>query len=902
MTEEPPRPDPDKLLEQIQADQQAQARGRLKVFLGYAAGVGKTYAMLEATHQRLAEGVDAVVGLVETHGRAETDAMLEGLEVLPRQQIEYHGTHLTEMDIDAILARQPQLAVVDELAHTNAPGSRHPKRYQDVEELLQRGISVYTTLNVQHLESLNDIVQQITGIRVRETIPDDILEQADEIEVVDLPPEELLERLSAGKVYIPDQAARASHLFFRKGNLTALRQIALRRAAGRVDTQMLDYMETKAIPGPWPARERILVAISSHPMSERLVRAGRRLADDLDAEWYVAYVETPDRISYSPVHSEQLSRTMRLAEELGAQVVTISGNTVPEAVLDYARAHNITKIVAGKPLRPGWYERLRGSVLDDIIRGSGPIDVYVISDKEGPIQGAPRGRLRPHGPYIRYLYSALVVALVTLVSMPLRPVFHPVNLVMLFLAGVVVTAFFFGRGPSILASVLSVLAFDFFFVAPKLTFSVYDTEYILTFISLLAVGLVISSLTARVRDQVEAMRKRQERTRILYSLSRDLTTAVGMDAVLETIVRHVGETLGPDVAIFLAQNGKLGLRGASPGFQIEENDYAVATWAFEHGQPAGRGTETLPASSMRFQPLKTTQGTLGILGVKPSDPHSFVNSEQRQLAEALASLAAVAIESALLDEQAREAQVLRESERLQTVLLNSISHDLRTPLATISGSLDSLQEAEQDNGEEVFLDRDARLDLIQTAREETNRLNRLVGNLLDMTRLESGELKLTKEETDIRDLVRTALSHMGEWLSDHPVKLEIPDQVPAVYLDYVLMEQVLINIVDNAAKYSAAGTPIEVSVRPQTAGVEIDVADRGVGIPEGDLERVFDKFYRIERAGQPHGTGLGLSICKGIVEAHGGRIWAENRPGGGTILKLSLPLGTAETPAGARSA
>ena len=746
MVEEFSRPDPEKLLEKIQADQHDLERGRLKVFLGYAAGVGKTYAMLEATHQRLVEGVDAVVGFVETHGRTETGALLQGLEMLPRLDVEYHGTRVAEMDIDAILARDPHLVVVDELAHTNVPGARHPKRYQDVEELLKKGISVYTTLNIQHLESLNDVVQQITGVKVRETIPNRILDQADEIEVIDLPPDELLERLTAGKVYVPEQAARASRLFFRKGNLTALREIALRHAAERVDTQMLDYMETKAIPGPWPASERILVAISSHPLSERLVRAGRRLADNLNAEWHVVYVETPDRLKYSPLHSERVARTMRLAEELGAQVVTLSGNAVPEAILDYARKHNVTKIIAGKPLRPRWYESLRGSILDEIIRGCGPIDVYVISDKSGPVQSRLRDNWRPHGPYIRYFYSTLVIALVTLVSIPLRPLFHPVNLVMLFLAGVVITALYFGRGPSILASFLGVLAFDFFFTDPKLTLTVYDTQYVLTFFSLLVVGLVISNLTARVRDQVEAIRKRQDQTRILYSLSRDLTTAAGMSAVLETIVQHVGQTLGRDVAIFLPRDGKLDLWSTSPDFQIEENEYAIATWAFEHGQPTGRGTETLPASSIRFQPLKTTQGILGILGVKPNDPRSFLNPEQRQLLEAYTSLSALAIERALLDEQAREAQVLRESERLQTALLNSISHDLRTPLATISGSLDSLQEVEQGNGERVFLDKAARLDLIQTAREETDRLNRLVGNLLDMTRLEAGELKLTKVE------------------------------------------------------------------------------------------------------------------------------------------------------------
>ncbi len=896
MAEEFSRPDPEKLLEKIQAQQRSQARGRLKVFLGYAAGVGKTYAMLEAAHQRLAEGADAVVGYVETHGRAETEMLLRGLEVIPRHDVEYHGVHVTEMDIDAILARQPRLAVVDELAHTNAPGSRHPKRYQDVEELLERGINVYTTLNIQHLESLNDVVQQITAVKVRETIPDRVLDEADEIEVIDLPPDELLERLKAGKVYVPEQAARASRLFFRKGNLTALREIALRHAAERVDTQMLDYMETKAIPGPWPARERILVAISAHPLSERLVRTGRRLADNLNAEWHVVYVETPDRMRYSQAHSERVARTMRLGEELGAHVVTLSGSTVPEAILDYARKHNVTKIIAGKPLRPRWHESLRGSILDEIIRGCGSIDVYVISDESGPIHGKPRNKWQPRGSYLRYFYSALVIGLVALLSLPLQPLFHPVNLVMLFLAGVVITALYFGRGPSILAAFLGVLAFDFFFIEPKLTLSVYDTQYLLTFFSLLVVGLVISNLTAQVRDQVEAIQKRQDQTRTLYSLSRDLTTAISMETVLNTIIQHVIQTLGHEAAIFLPRKGKLDLWSTSPDFRLEDNEYAIATWAFEHGQPTGCGTETLPASPIRFQPLKTTQGILGILGVKPNNPNSFLNPEQRQLLEAYTSLAAVAIERALLDERAREAQVLRESERLQTALLNSISHDLRTPLASITGALDSLQEAEQGNGELVFLDRGERMDLIQTAREESNRLNRLVGNLLDMTRLESGALKLVKKETDIQDLVSTALSHMRERLYGRPVNVTMPEDLPVVWLDFTLMEQVLVNLLDNAIKYSVAGTPIDVQVAMKDAAVEITIADRGVGIPTENLGRVFDKFFRIERTENAHGTGLGLSICKGIVEAHCGRIWAENRPGGGTMISFALPLAAPESP------
>jgi two-component system sensor histidine kinase KdpD len=882
------RPDPEDLLEQLQADHLRQSRGRLKVFLGYAAGVGKTFAMLEAAHQRIADGIDVVAGYVETHGRAETEALLDHLEIIPRRSEEYHGALLSEMDVDAILARRPALVLVDELAHSNTPASRHPKRFQDVEDLLNNNIDVYTTLNIQHLESLNDVVQQITGVKVRETIPDRILEEADDIEVIDLPPQELIARLKAGKVYLPEQAARASRMFFRKGNLTALREIALRHAAARVDSQMLDYMEAKSIHGPWPAHERILVAISANPLSERLVRAGRRMADNFNAEWTVIYVETPERNKFSLQKNENIARTLNLAEQLGAQVITLSGTNVQATLLDYAHKHNITKIIAGKPIRPRWHESLHVSIVDEIIREGGPIDVYVISDRQNT---APV--ILPHiqtsASLRQYIFSVLIILLITLISLPFQKLFHPVNLVMLYLAGVVVSALYLGRGPSMLAAFIGVLAFDFFFIDPRLTFSVYDTQYILTFISLLVVGLVISNLTARVKDQVEVLQKRQEQTHTLYSLSRDLTTAIGLETLLQTVIQHVGQTLGRKVAIFLPQNEQLVISAASPDFEQDLHEIAIATWAFEHGQPTGRGTETLPAADVRYQPLTTNRGTLGILAVRPDDSNNYLNPEQRQLLEAYASLAAVAIERVMLDQEASQAQVLRESERLQSALLNSISHDLRTPLASISGALDSLYETEQNEKDSVHLDRSAKLDLLETAREESNRLNRLVGNLLEMTRVEAGALRLNRTETDLQELISSALSHSGDRLSNHPVHVQIPENMPAVNLDYILIEQVILNILDNAIKYSQTGTPIDISVQSAQDHVEIAIADRGAGIPPENLIRVFDKFFRIEQTGSVHGTGLGLSICKGIVEAHDGQIWAKNRTGGGAIITFTLP-------------
>ncbi len=881
------RPDPDQLLALIQAEAQQQTRGKLKIFLGYAAGVGKTFAMLEAAHQRQAEGVDLVVAYVETHGRVETEAMLRSLEVIPRKQVEYRGILLPEMDVDAALARRPQLALVDELAHTNAPGSRHLKRYQDVEELLANGIDVYTTLNVQHLESLNDVVAQITGVTVRETLPDRVIDETTELELIDLPPAELLRRLEEGKVYVPDQAARAIRQFFRPGNLTALRELTMRRAAERVDDQMRAYMQSHAIPGPWPAKETLLVCVDPGFLSERLVRAARRLAQEADAEWVALYVETRRHVRLTPAAQERVARALRLAEELGGKAVTLPGHAVAPTVLDYARSHNVTRIVVGKVVRPRWQERLWGSVVERIIRASGPIAVYVIS---GTAEGRERypseaARQPSRRAWLRYAQSALLVAAGAGLSALVHPLFAPTNLAMIFLLVVVIAAVALGRGPSLLAAVLSVLVFDFFFVPPQLTLAVSDTEYLLTFIALLAVGLIISNLTAQVREQAEAAQRREIRTIELYALSRDLAAAANLDEIVQHILVHAGQTFGREVAVLMpdAARRTVALYAASPGLTLDENELAVAAWVFQHGQPAGRGTDTLPAATARYLPLKTARGVVGVLGVTPTDPASRLSPDQRHLLEVFASQSALAIERAQLAEQAQRAKMLQATERLQTALLNSISHDLRTPLVSITGALSSLQE------EEIALDTEARRSLVENAREEAERLNRLVGNLLDMTRIEAGALKLTRELCDVQDVIGAALESLGERLRSRPLTVESPPDLLAP-LDFVLIVQVLVNLLDNALKYSPPGTPIEVLARVEGGDVIIQVADRGIGIPPDDLERVFDKFFRVQRPGQVGGTGLGLSICKGIVEAHAGRIWVQNRAGGGTVVAVALPL------------
>lgn len=898
MGNEPERPNPDALLAYAQAEEQQQTRGKLKIFLGYVAGVGKTYAMLEAAHQRQAEGVDVVIGYIDTHGRVETEELVAGLEVIPRRQVEYRGVTLPEMDVDAVLARRPQLALVDEFAHTNAPGTRHPKRYLDVEELLATGIDIYTTLNIQHLESLNDVVAQITGVTVRETVPDRLLDAVNEIELIDLPPAELLQRLQEGKVYVPDQAARAIQKFFRPGNLAALREMTMRRAAERVDEQMRAYMQTRAIPGPWPAGDRLLVCVSPSPLSERLIRTARRLADPLDAAWFAVYVETPGHARLSEADRDRVARTLRLAEELGGKSVTLLGRTVTEAIVNYAQHHNVTKIIAGKPLRPRWLELLRGSLVDQLIHHSGNIDVYVISSAKETSQPviAATASLQPHRPWKRYLQSLIPVGGATLLCELLRPFISPTNLAMIYLLGVVIAALRLGRGPAIAASILSVMAFNFFFVPPRITFAVSDYQYLITFAGLLIVGLVISTLASRTREQAEAAQRREAQTATLYALSQDLAAAIGLDEIMQAVITHIGETFDREVAVFLPEGERLVARGVSPGFALDDDRYAVATWAFRQGQPAGRGTDTLSAADARYIPLKTARGVVGVLGLKLTSSSQQSTPEQRRLMEAYANQTALAIERAQLAETARQAELLQQTEKLQTALFNSISHDLRTPLATITGSLSSLLE------DDAALDPASQQELLKTAHEEANRLNHLVGNLLDMSRLEAGALKVSRQPCDVQDVIGATLQRLDSGLASREIRVDLPPDLPLVPMDFVLVVQALVNVLDNAVKYSPPGTPIDIRAQISGDSLEIQIADRGPGISPDDLKRIFDKFYRgrqtsldilpdrQKKSDWPSGTGLGLSISSGIIEAHDGRIWAENRPDGGTVVKLTLPL------------
>jgi len=707
---------------------------------------------------------------------------------------------------------------------------------------------------------------------------------------VDLPTDELMQRLKEGKVYVPDQAAQALEKFFRKGNLTALRELTMRRAAERVDDQMLDYMQARAIPGPWPARDRILVCLSSHPMGERLVRTGRRLADDLNAEWAVIFVETPGHLRMPAENRQRMLANIRLAEELGAKVVNVPGENAAEAIIQYAHAHNITKIVAGKPLRPRWFEVLRGTVIDQIIRESGTIDVYVVSEGTEKLHNEILRPWTPHRPLIRYFASLALITLVTAISYPLSNILDPTNLVMLYLMAVVIAAVFLGRGPAILASILSVLTFDFFFIVPYFSFRVSDTQYLITFAGLLLVGIIISNFAALLRDQIEVLQQRNRQTQAVNRFSRELTGAVGLSRVFDAIIGNMSETFPGEVAIFLQAEKVLVKRAATPAFEISETELAVADWTFKNNQSAGWGTDTLTASSIRYMPMITARGTVGVLGIKPREPTNFLTTEQRLLLEGFANLSALAVERASLAETAAQSELLQNKEKLQTALLSSISHELRTPLASITGVLTSLEESEKSGEEKNRFDSATRIELIESAIAQSRQLNRLVENLLDMTRLEAGAIHLNRELADVQDLIGSVVNQMQERLCDHPLRIHIDDNIPPISMDMMLIAQVLTNLLDNACKYSPLDSPIEIWAQVKDNQAVIKVRDYGYGIPPEDLERVFDKFYRVQHHALMVGTGLGLSICRGFIEAHGGRIWAENNPDRGITMTFALPI------------
>ena len=892
------RPDPDALLARVEREENRRRRGRLKIFFGAAAGVGKTYAMLLAAKIKQAEGVDVVVGLVETHGRQETVAVLRGLDVLPPKLVKHRGTVLREFDLDGTLKRRPTLVLVDELAHSNAVGCRHPKRWQDVEELLNAGIDVYSTLNVQHLESLNDDISQITEIQVKETVPDTVFDLADEIELIDLPPDELLLRLKEGKVYMPQQAERAMRNFFRKGNLIALRELSLRLTADRVDAQMQDYREDHAIRDVWQVGDRILVCIGPNKLAERLVRTTKRLATSLHSHWIVAYVETPELQRMPAERRDEVLRVLRFAEQLGAETVTLSGIDMSREILSFARNRNVTKIVLGKPSRRGWRRWMLGSVVDTLIAEAHNINVFLL--------GSPRGRASfeqkiPKGmPGAKVLWASgsvkrswlnwgralLMTGCTSLLAWLMSGKFESANLVMVYLLGVVFVASRYGREVSILTSVLSVVAFDFFFVSPIYSFAVSDVQYLVTFAIMLLVGLIISQLTSNMRSQAKIASHRERRANVLYTLSEDLSASRTVADIAGIAARHIQEEFGGAcVLLFPVDDGRIVYPSDLPVPDSLRNcDLGLAQWVFDHGQMAGQGTDTLPGANAVFFPLSGFRGVIGVLALRAANLRRVFLPEQRRLLDTFISQIVQTIERVRLVDEAQQAQIRMESETLRNSLLSAISHDLRTPLASIVGAASTLVE------EDALLTTVDRHELSLTIYDEALRMSKLVNNILDMARLDVGLASLNRQWCPLDEIIGGALTRMGKQLEGRAINTKLPDDLCLVCLDAMLIEQVLINLLENACKYTPVGSPIDIIAEFSPHMLKVTVADRGSGIPAGEEEKLFDKFYRLQRDGTQSGTGLGLAICKAIIIAHGGVISASNRQNGGAQFFFLLPV------------
>jgi two-component system sensor histidine kinase KdpD len=885
------RPDPDLLLAHAKRTEARRRGGRLKIFFGAAAGVGKTFTMLQAAQALRAEGRDVVVGLVETHGRPETQAQLDGLEQIPAKVMDHRGTPRLEFDLDAALERNPDLILVDELAHTNLPGSRHPKRWQDVRELLDSGIDVYTTLNVQHLESLHEDVGRLAGIKVWETVPDTVFEEADEVELVDLPPDELLARLREGKVYLPEKAERALRNFFRKGNLIALRELALRHTAERVDAQMQDYRQEYAIREVWNVGERIMVCVGPTPQAERLVRAAKRLASSLHASWIAVYVETPAQQRVSGGHRDALLKALRLAERLGAETVTLSGPRMGDAILKFAREHNINKLVLGKPGRKGWRRWFLGSVVDAIISQAYGINFYLLGDEGLPL---PKTATKPppvnghaaETPYIYKLWGLMIPLALTLAGWPFREMLRPGNILMVYLLGVFFTAIRFGLWPSMLASLTSAAAFAFFFAPPIFSFAIADPENLVGLAVMLLVGGVTSHLAENVRHQARVAEQRERRAAALYRLSKELAEARLEREIIEIGVRQLhAEFSGRNTFLFPDRNGKLCHPDSPPlDISLRRADLGVARWAFNHGQMAGHGTDTLPSAPALYVPLNGSTGTLGVLALEPVDLRRVFLPEQRQLLETFVNQIVHTLERAGLAEQAKDATLKMQAETLRNSLLSSISHDLRTPLATIVGAASTLETDEE------RLDKVSRKRLVGAISEEAQRMSDLTTKILEMARLEAGEVQLNLQWYAPEEIIGSALRRLDKKLKTRPVQVHLEEGLALIHVDAVLLQQVLVNLLDNADKYSPAGLPIELAVEATPLGLSIAVADRGPGIPEDLREKVFDKFFRVHAESAQSGVGLGLAICRAIVEAHGGGIQANPRNGGGAVFQLYLPI------------
>jgi two-component system sensor histidine kinase KdpD len=872
------RPTPEAFLRQAAQE----GRGRLKIFLGAAPGVGKTYEMLQDGRQRREAGIDVVIGVVETHGRKETEALIHGHELLPRRAVDYQGHSVDEMDIDAILARKPQLVLVDELAHTNAPGSRHPKRYQDVEELRDAGVDVYSTVNIQHIESLNDVVASFTRVRVRETVPDSILESA-EIQVVDIPPDELIERLKDGKVYIPAEASRALTHFFSKSNLTALRELALRRAAQAVDAQMLDYVRAHALAGNFAAGERVVVALSEQPSAAGLVRAAKRLSDALRAPWSAVHIETRRTQQLSTVERERLSDTMALASRLGAVTATIPAATVVDGLRTFAADARATQIVIGKSDRPWWFELRHGSVVDRLVRDLGDVAIHVLPGEaaERPEPRVAIGQAAVWGNPVDYVWTLLAIIACTAASRLLIAFIALGNVALFYLVPVMFAAATFGLRAGLFAGLMSSLAYNFFFLPPTGTLTVSNPENVVSIFVLLGVAIVTSQFAARVRGQADLAQSSARQNAALAGFSRLLTSSASQVELMHAICAEVARLFDVRTVLLLPSRAGPQLRAAyPPEDRLGQIELAAAQWAIDNAQPAGRGSTTLTASDWLFHPLQTTRGTLGVIGLARDDAGEPLRSDQVPLLMSLLDQASIAFDRMALEEEMQDARQLRERDRLRSALLSSVSHDLRTPLTTILSTVHELR-------------RTPTTELIDSLEGEAQRLNRFVANLLDMARVEAGALSLKVEATDLTDAVGAAVQDTRRSLAGHEILFDIPADMPLVRVDAQLFHHCLINLLDNAGHYADPGTPVTISARRIPSGIDLSIIDEGPGIPPGKEERVFETFTRLEGSDRSKGgTGLGLAIVKGFAEAMGLEVVASNNPAPmGARFTIHIPAG-----------
>jgi two-component system sensor histidine kinase KdpD len=892
------RPDPDRLLAEVKREEQRAHRGRLRIFFGASAGVGKTYSMLEAARTVRASGADVVVGYVEPHGRAETERLLEGLEQLPPLEVSYRGISRREFDLDGALQRRAGITLVDELAHSNLldgdPAPRHPKRWQDVEEMLEAGLDVWTTLNVQHLESLNDVIAGITGVRQRETVPDHVIEQAEEIELIDLPPDDLLARLRAGKVYVPEQVGAATERYFRKPNLIALRELALRLTADRVDAAARQYAGREPASRPWLARERFIVGVGPDDQGEELVRFAKRFADALDAEWIVVSVETPDLLRLGEERRNQRIEVLRLAESLGAEAVTLDGPTAAAALLQYARIRNVTRIVVGRPGRRGLRRLWRRSTADELLRRAHDVDVSIIAgsaagrDASGGRTAAAKGpRLDPPSVHWeRYGYAVLVSLACTGLAALMDPHFSGTNIVMVYLLGAAISGLRYGRGPSAVTAVLNIACFNFFFIEPRLTFAVSDVQYVVTFAVMLVVALTIATLMANVRMQTRVAGARERRTALLYGMTRELAGTRGAGNMARVAVKHVAESFASRAGVLLpGDGGRLEIaHPVSDDASLASPDLSIAQWVYDHGRPAGLGTDALPGAPAIYLPLLGTEGTLGVLAVLPVNKRRILLPEQRHLLETFASQVAMALERAHLAESAETARISAETEAFRNTLLGSISHDLRTPLAVITGASTALADPR------LAIDSETRAALAGSIAAKAKDMTDLISNVLDLLRFESGRIPLRRDWESLEDLVDLALRRVESRLGTRSVTVDVPPDLPQVEVDAVLATQVLANLLENVAKHTPDGTNVTIGARADGPEMRVWVEDDGPGLPPGDPDLLFVKFQRGRRESDVPGAGLGLAICRSIIDAHGGRIWATNRAGGGARFEFTLPI------------